>query len=114
VQVVSERTFQVWEYRVSHGSLLIRSPRDSSIDTGIDLIFLDVLYMELPRFFMGLSLDDPTPEEIRRVEGTLSPKFTTDRIWILVSSGHRYLVAGGFMKIEENEREPFESPFDFG
>lgn len=31
------RRFQIWEYRISHGFLLIRSPRNASVETNADI-----------------------------------------------------------------------------
>jgi hypothetical protein len=48
------RTFQVWEYQVSHGNLLIRSPQAPASKhspeqvTNLDLHFFGVDYFELP------------------------------------------------------------------
>ena len=38
----SGRTFQLWEYRVSHGSLLIRSPKGEDVAMNIDIICVGV------------------------------------------------------------------------
>jgi hypothetical protein len=45
-----DRTFQLWEYRVSHSSLLNRSPKSPGVSTNIDLICTGVEYLAVPRF----------------------------------------------------------------
>jgi hypothetical protein len=39
------RRFQLWEYRVSHGSLLVRSPKGPDATTNVDLVFDGVEYI---------------------------------------------------------------------
>ncbi len=58
------RVFQTWEFKVSHGHLLIRSPKTSDHPTNIDLKFADVQYMELPRFLRGIEVDEPNEIDI--------------------------------------------------
>jgi hypothetical protein len=45
----TDRAFQLWEYKVSHGSLLIRSPKGPEISTNIDLVCVGVEYPAAPR-----------------------------------------------------------------
>jgi hypothetical protein len=42
------RPFQLWSYVVSHGQLLMRSPRGQSFDTRIDVLFTNVQAIMLP------------------------------------------------------------------
>jgi hypothetical protein len=42
------RYFQVWEFRVSHQQLLLRSPHDEQHPLCIDVIFAGVDYFALP------------------------------------------------------------------
>jgi hypothetical protein len=44
-----DRRFQLWEYRVSHGSLLIRSPKGPDAEMNIDLVFSGVEFVACPR-----------------------------------------------------------------
>src|SRR6266481_9193362 len=79
----SSRAFQVWEYQVSHGHLLIRSPRSpGTLDepkqtTNVDLHFWGVDYFELPGILSGIEIVMPTREEVERlgvvVEKQLQP-----------------------------------------
>lgn len=48
MRMESSRRFQLWEYRVSHGSLLIRSPRCPQERTNIDVIFDGAKYRLSP------------------------------------------------------------------
>ncbi|POZ50297.1 hypothetical protein [Methylovulum psychrotolerans] len=53
------RTFQLWEYHVSHGSLLIRSPKSLDEATNIDIICSGVDYLSAPRFIYNLEITEP-------------------------------------------------------
>jgi hypothetical protein len=56
--------FQRWEFQVSHGQLLIRSPKDANRSTNIDLIFSGVEYMDLPRHLGQLKVQHPDETDI--------------------------------------------------
>ena len=58
-----DRRFQLWEYRVSHGSLLLRSPRGPEISHNVDIVFVGVEFLCAPRLFRGLELAQGTEEE---------------------------------------------------
>lgn len=49
-ELSSDRTFQLWDYKVSDGFLLVRSPKDATYGLNIDLVFIDVEYISCPRF----------------------------------------------------------------
>jgi hypothetical protein len=51
-----ERRFQLWYFTVSHGLLLLRSNRDSSLGTRLDVMFRGVIEMKVPGQQRGSSL----------------------------------------------------------
>ena len=53
---LKNRNFQLWEYHVSHGSLLIRSPKRGEDTKNIDIVFAGVEYMALPRHLKSVEL----------------------------------------------------------
>ena len=63
-----DRAFQLWESKVSHGSLLIRSPKAPSVSENIDLVCVGVEYLAAPRHMKGLDLVEATPEEIKNFD----------------------------------------------
>jgi hypothetical protein len=71
------RVFKLWEYQVSHGHLLVRSPiapasgQRAETPTNIDLLFMGVVFVDLPVFFDGLSLAEPSDEDRQRVQTRL-------------------------------------------
>jgi len=106
----SPRDFQTWAYRVSHGELLIRSPKTSSETKNIDLIFVGVEYMSLPRFFSGIEVVEPSDEERRQVTRTLGER-QPGQVYVLLSEGRRHLICAGFFKVMETDLDLFETPF---
>ena len=115
----SDRIFQVWEYQISHGQLLIRSPKAPATKTSpealtnIDLVCLDVEYMALPRVLRGLELLPPTSDEIRHLEVLLGKAIDPNNIKILASEGKRFPVVAWKFSLWENDWDIFESPFEF-
>jgi hypothetical protein len=115
----SDRTFKIWEYQISHGQLLIRSPKAPATSTSpefltnVDLICLDVEYMAIPRILNGLELLEPTWEEIQNIEGLLDRKIDSEKIKILVSSRKRFPLVAFSLSFSENDWDIFESPIEF-
>jgi len=115
----TERAFQLWEYQVSHGQLLIRSPKAPATETSpelltnVDLLCLGVDYMAVPRALHGLELLPPTRDEIRHLEVLLGKAVAPDNVKILASEGKRFLVVAARFSFSENDWDIFESPFEF-
>jgi hypothetical protein len=115
----SDRTFKIWEYQISHGQLLIRSPRAPATSTSpefltnVDLICLGLEYMAVPRIFNGLELLEPTSDEIQNIEDLLDRKIASENIKILVSGRKRFPIVASSVSFSENDWDIFESPFQF-
>ena len=113
------RDFKVWEYQISHGQLLIRSPKAPATDTSpehqtnVDLVFLGVEYMCLPRVFRGLTLDQATTEEVRTLKTILGKAPEPGSVRMLVSGGKRFAVIAASVALSENDWDIFDSPFEF-
>lgn len=116
---IEDRTFKVWEYQVSHGQLLIRSPKSPATDasperlTNVDLVCLGVEYMAVPRAFRGLEIQSPRSDELRDLEAVLGKPLQENDVRILVSAGRRFPIVAASFDISENEWDIFESPFEF-
>lgn len=111
---LSGRKFQFWQYRVSHGELLIRSPRVGDNERNIDLMFTDVVYTDLPRFFDALEVVEADPLDLARAEERLGkPVVHPERVFVLECQGRRYILVATWLKIAETDMDIFESPFDF-
>lgn len=91
----SERRFRLWDYKVSHKQLLIRSPRGADVETNVDLVFWGVERMDLATSFDGLVLS------------------TTDEGHFQIQTDGKFfqVVASGF-KVLENSLDIFDSSLE--
>jgi hypothetical protein len=112
VQKFAHRMFQLWEYNVSHGSLLIRSPRNEELKTNVDIICTGVEYVELPRFLRGLEIIEPQADEVGRLAGVLGKYVLPASIHILASGGRRFAIVAASFNVDENKHDIFDSPFE--
>ena len=53
----ADRTFQLWAFTVSHGQLLLRSPKGDGGATRVDVLFKPVRRMNLPVRMDGLRVE---------------------------------------------------------
>lgn len=110
VQLIDKK-FQLWEYRVSHGSLLIRSPKKGDQRKNIDIKFYGVEYVAIPRHFEGVVESYVSKEELDLVERLLGKSVKAENVFVLECSTGRHLIVASKMKIEESELDIFDSPF---
>ena len=112
-----DRVFQLWHYTVSHGNLLIRSPKGSDSICGnninnFDLYFTGVMYICSPRFFMGMeiseSLDVPDDMNIKAV----IEKYPNKTVYKIISMENEYYIIGQICLIEENDLDHMEDKID--
>lgn len=107
------RSFQLWEYHVSHGMMLVRSPVRTGIlgDTNIDIMFAGVEYVDLPRHLDNLSIADPDPPDLKVAQDRLGKAPKAANVFVLVSDNRRFIVVASVMKVAESDMDIFESPF---
>jgi hypothetical protein len=110
--ITTGRKFQFWEYHVSHGELLVRSPRDSVNPRNVDIAFVDVRYVEMPRFLSDVELGEVTHDDVTRAGERLGTPVVDRNVFILRSGGRRYVVVAGAISISESDMDIFDSPFD--
>jgi len=80
-----DRDFQIWEYLVSHGQLLLRSTKNNEQSTQVDVLFKDIAFIQMPTTFSGLRI-------LRSEWSQVSP---SDSLGKLGSVGrYPYLVSG--------------------
>jgi len=108
---LKNRNFQLWEYHVSHGSLLIRSPKRGEDTKNIDIVFAGVEYMALPRHLKSVELDDASSREISELSILVGRKLEGKAVTIIIAEGTRYSVVATGMRITENDMDIFHSPF---
>jgi hypothetical protein len=96
---------------VSHGELLVRSPKDAEHPRNADLMFAGVEYVDLPRFLPDLELDDPDDHDLARAQERLGRPIARRDIVVLESQGRRFVVVAAAIRVVESEMGIFESPF---
>ena len=111
VDLLNGREFQLWEYFVSHGSLLIRSPPGSGFRTTIDIIFAGVEYISSPRHLKRISVSAVKDTEIQELGKILGKKVASHRVWVLQGLHMRAIIVAAHMKVREHQRGIFDSPF---
>jgi hypothetical protein len=107
----SGRRFQLWEYRVSHGGLLIRSPKGPSAPVNVDLVFDGVEFVSCRRLMRGIELLEASSEDLRRVVDAIGVVGNGDRVFVLSSEGVRHLVVASSLQVSEHDGDIFDSPF---
>jgi hypothetical protein len=100
-----ERVFQVWAYTIGLGRLLLRSTKNESFGTRVDVLFQNVKAMKLPTVLDGLVVTIAVAgaaSEITDATGLL-PDDETVFFALDSSTGRGYVVAEA-----EDEGEYFE------
>ena len=110
-ELLKNRNFQLWEYCVSHGSLLIRSPKVEEFKENIDIKFYGVSYVAAPRFLGEVSLLNANDDELNSLSVAIGKPVAVDNAFVLESKGVRHLIVAVGVKIDANELDIFESPF---
>ena len=105
-----DRRFQLWEFRVSHGALLIRSPKGPDTEKNIDLVFSGVEYLACPRMLRGLELVEAVSEDLQRLGAEFGDVVPPDDVFILLSAGARHLVIASSCRVSRNLDDIFDSP----
>jgi len=105
------RKFQLWEYSVSHGSLLIRSPKNNKNKINIDVKFFGIEYISAPRHLGEFQLASPSDNELQKLISILKKDLSPNNVYVLKSKAYRHLIVASKVKIEENKSEIFDSPF---
>jgi hypothetical protein len=104
-------TFQLWEYRVSHGQMLIRSPKSPTQEVNVDIAFAGVEYVDLPRYLRDLEIDEPVEADIAFAVDRLGKPVEAKAITVLKVSGKRHVVVAAVANVSESDMDIFESPF---
>lgn len=76
----------------------------------MDLVFVGVEYLAVPSLLRGVAIDNGTAED-QSVFSAAVGDIALERIYVLVSEGHRYPVVAAACRVTENDRDIFGSPF---
>jgi hypothetical protein len=105
------RNFQLWEYHVSHGSILIRSPAGPGTETSVDIRCLGVEYLAAPRHLGEITVCPATEAEVEHLENVLQKKLSPSRVWVLEGSSNRFPIIAAGVEVREHHGNIFDSPF---
>lgn len=105
------RVFKLWYYHISHGELLIRSIKNADHARNIDIIFIDVTYIDLPRNLNNLRIEEAVEEDVLYIKEKTGKDVEREKIIILSSNDKRYFVVAFRVKVDENDLDMFELPF---
>lgn len=108
-----DRRFQLWEYRVSHGSLLVRSPKSAELPLNVDVAFVGVDYLAVPRVLHGLTVERGREDDRVALLDALGD-VDLEHIFVLVSAGRRHPVVAVACRVSRNGADIFDSPFEIG
>ncbi|MBX9393033.1 hypothetical protein K4749_05395 [Streptomyces sp. TRM72054] len=87
-----EREFQVWQYSVSHSTLLLRSVNVEGFETRIDVLFTAVELMHLQPYCARLEISEATSEEKGEILGDQLAAKIPGKLYLL-NGGEGYVLA---------------------
>ena len=103
------RRFQMWEYTVGHGQLLLRSPKTTGLSTRIDILFKNVAAVHLPTILDGLAVSEATEGERSELHVQVDPSRLEGRkVFVVRGSNFMGYVVAGIVASHEDEREYHE------
>jgi len=105
----SERSFELWDYHVSHRQLLIRSPMRDALPANIDLIFVGVSFLKCDTFFQTIELDLAQADEIAQLGIVVKDGV----VYRIKSCGGDAWIAASQFKVLSNTLPIFESSLEY-
>jgi len=108
----SNRTFKLWEYRVSHDQLLLRSPKTEEMPTNIDIAFVGVKYLDLPTQLANLELVATEDADLARAKEALATIERESEVFVIQAATRRHIVVAVAMHTFENSLDIFESSLE--
>ena len=81
--------------------------------TNLDIVFMGVDYVAVPRLLQGLELVEPLPAEVESVRSILGNTIEPEALKIIASGGKRFSIVASCFKVIENDWDIFDSPFEF-
>ncbi|MEU2760137.1 hypothetical protein [Streptomyces sp. NPDC007094] len=86
------REFQVWQYSVSHSTLLLRSVNVEGFNTRLDVAFMAVELMHLQPDYGHLEISEANNEERGQILGAQSSDSAAGTLYLL-NGGEGYVLA---------------------
>lgn len=88
-----QREFQVWQYSVSHSTLLLRSIDVEGFETRIDVLFASVELMHLRPVFARLDITEASEAERGRILGNSDSEMRLPGKLYVINEGEGYVLA---------------------
>jgi hypothetical protein len=109
--LIKGRQFQLWEYHVSHGSLLFRSPEGVGHRGTVDIICTGVQYVAAPRLVGEIEVARATADEVAEIEKILGKKIQLpEQVYVLETARGRFPLVAVSLSIQEHRGSVFKSP----
>ncbi len=89
---------------------MLRSPRSDSHARNVDVVFVGVVYVDLPTRLRGLRIREGDATDTERVGNRVTSGV---RVFAVDSDGGRYLISASAVKVTENDLGVFETTLDF-
>lgn len=99
-----ERKFRLWVYAPSFSRLLLRSGKETSGTTTIDIAFGDVDWINLPIIMTGLIIERPTATKMRQIlTSEAARELNPNKIMTVYGSNYEGYISAGLMESDEND-----------
>lgn len=98
----SDRIFEVWRYTVSHRQLLLRSNKENSSPTRLEILFKDVVFMAIPSVMKGVTITECGAVDDELPAGMAA--FRVSKPWYRIETDGAvgYIAAGAVVTNEDN------------
>lgn len=106
---LSDRSFKLWDYNVSHNQLLLRSPQSLDFDFNIDVVFWGVKYLDIKTHINGITI---VPKPISEYNNTLiriNENESDLNVYMIESHDRCNLIAASGFKVLQNNLDIFDS-----
>lgn len=103
----SPRRFEVWKYSCSHSQLLMRSNKENTFSTRIEILFKGVDYMSIRSLLRGITITACMPGH-DDFPADLSELSASTTIFRIASEGFTGFVAALVVFTKEDELEFFD------
>lgn len=100
---------QVWTYASGHGVLLLRRVIQSQHQTRVDVAFLNVVHIDIPCVFDGISISEfDSGEELVQRYAQHNQLSTEKKFYGVHAGGYRGMIVAGAVLVAEDKRQYFE------
>ena len=100
-----DRPFQIWSYVVSHRQLLLRSNKDGSQTSRVDVLFKNVREIKLPTDLDRLEVREATVEDLARLGIGTDP---SAKVFVVLGGAHEGYVIAGVVAAAEDDKDYYE------